>query len=192
MENKSMEPTPINNSKTILAIVIGIVVIAGGIMAYSFSQKGPTQKAKDTESALMMKKDEEASMMKKESETGIKTSIDSSNISDSSVTKSVGAYVAYSAELAKTAAVKGTSVIFFHAPWCPTCKAAEADINANISKLDPKLTILKTDYDTSTELKKQYGVTSQSTFVKVDKDGKLLKKGSGFTTVDAINTFANN
>lgn len=184
MENKNMETTPTNNnSKTILAIVIGIVVIAGGIMAYSFSQKAPTQKAKDTESALMMKK---------ESETGIKTSIDSSNISDSSVTKSVGAYVAYSAELAKTAAVKGTSVIFFHAPWCPTCKAAEADINANISKLDPKLTILKTDYDTSTELKKQYGVTSQSTFIKVDKDGKLLKKGSGFTTVDAINTFANN
>jgi thiol-disulfide isomerase/thioredoxin len=215
MEMKSMESTPTNNStKKIIAIVIGIAIIGGGLITYTASQNASTQKSKDNETAMkkeedvammkkkdegiaMMKKEEKEVAMKKEEETGVKAtetvpSTTTPTTSTSPVTKtSVGTYVAYSADLAKSAAVDGTSVIFFHAPWCPTCKAAESDINANISKLDPKLTILKTDYDTSTELKKQYGVTTQSTFVKVDKDGKLIKKGTGFTTVSAINAFAN-
>jgi hypothetical protein len=41
------------------------------------------------------------------------------------------------------------------------------------------ITILKTDYDSETELKKKYGVTTQHTLVQVDKDGNLIKKWSG-------------
>jgi thioredoxin 1 len=225
MEMKNMEQAPTSNSiKSMIAVIIGIIIIGGSVLAYTSSQNAENQKVKENESAMMkknedaammkkkddetamkkkdedtaMKKKEDDAAMKKEKETGVKatetvpatTSLPVTGTTP--VTKaSVGTYVAYSAELAKSAAVDGSSVIFFHAPWCPTCKAAEADINENISKLDPKLTILKTDYDTSSELKKQYGVTTQSTFVKVDKDGKFIKKGSGFTTVSAINAFAN-
>jgi thioredoxin 1 len=97
-------------------------------------------------------------------------------------------YSSYSPEaIAKNA--DGTNVIFFHAPWCPTCKAAEADINSNIASLPAKFNILKVDYDTSTALKQKYGVTSQSTFVKVDKDGNKLSMGNGFTKLADIVAF---
>jgi thioredoxin 1 len=199
MNPSNPEPTKNNNTKIVIAAIVGVVVISGGILTYSSSQKASSEKTKNEETAMIMKKkDQDAAMMKKTEDAAMKKDTEVMKKDEKSVTtvtdtmKKSGIYTAYSAELAKSAAVDGNSVIFFHAPWCPTCKAAEADINTNLTKLDSKLTIFKTDYDTSTELKKQYGVTSQSTFVKVDKDGKLIKKGSGFTTVDAINSFANN
>jgi thiol-disulfide isomerase/thioredoxin len=97
-------------------------------------------------------------------------------------------YIAYSAE-SITANADGTNIIFFHAPWCPTCKAAESDINTNLSAIPAKFNILKTDFDTSTALKQKYGVTSQSTFVKVDKDGNKLSIGNGFTKLADIVAF---
>jgi thiol-disulfide isomerase/thioredoxin len=99
-----------------------------------------------------------------------------------------GVYAQYSVNaLAQNST--GINIIFFHAPWCPTCKAAEADINANLDKIPENFQILKTDFDTSTELKKKYGVTSQSTFVKVDKDGNKLSLGNGFTKLADIVAF---
>jgi thiol-disulfide isomerase/thioredoxin len=97
-------------------------------------------------------------------------------------------YIPYSAE-SITANGDGTNVIFFHAPWCPTCKAGEADINTNLSAIPAKFNILKTDFDTSTALRQKYGVTSQSTFVKVDKDGNKLSIGNGFTKLADIVAF---
>jgi len=48
-----------------------------------------------------------------------------------------GAYVAYSdGIIAKTA---GTKVLFFHASWCPKCRALEKDINAG--PIPPGVTI---------------------------------------------------
>jgi thiol-disulfide isomerase/thioredoxin len=81
-------------------------------------------------------------------------------------------------------AEKGKVVLFFHAPWCPSCKAVNENILQSI--VPEGLSILKVDYDSSGELKKKYGVTSQHTFVQVDKDGNLLKKwvgGSGLKDI---------
>ncbi len=91
-----------------------------------------------------------------------------------------GSYEAYAPEkiaLAKTSKV----VLFFHAPWCPTCRAADAALAS--TEIPSGLTVLKVDYDTAAELKKKYGVTSQHTFVEVDAKGMLLKKWLGTTTV---------
>ena len=46
--------------------------------------------------------------------------------------------------------------------------------------------LFKTDYDSEKELKKQYGITYQHTFVYVDKDGKQIKKWSGGAIDDLI------
>lgn len=97
-------------------------------------------------------------------------------------------YIPYSTE-SISANADGTNIIFFHAPWCPTCKAGEADINTNLSSIPAKFNILKTDFDTSTALKQKYGVTSQSTFVKVDKDGNKISVGNGFTKLADIVAF---
>ncbi len=86
-----------------------------------------------------------------------------------------GAYVAYDESMLKRADT-GNVVIFFHAPWCPECKALDADLKARPSSIPSDLTILKTDYDTQTALKQKYGITMQNTFVQVDASGNLLKK----------------
>jgi thiol-disulfide isomerase/thioredoxin len=82
-------------------------------------------------------------------------------------------YMSYSADAA-TKNSEGVNVIFFHAPWCPSCKSIDADITKNVSSIPARFNILKADFDTSTELKKKYGVTQQSTFVKIDKNGNKV------------------
>lgn len=105
-----------------------------------------------------------------------------------------GTYVDYSESTiaeAKLAVSKGRkAVLFFHAPWCPYCKAANAAFNAglNTGNFPSNVTLLKTDYDSNTELKKKYGVTYQHTFVQIDKDGNLLAKWNG-GDIDNLNKY---
>lgn len=71
-------------------------------------------------------------------------------------------------------AENGDVVLFFHAAWCPSCRALENDITANAANIPDDLTILKLDYDTESALKKKYGVRSQHSLVQVDSDGNLI------------------
>jgi thioredoxin 1 len=77
-------------------------------------------------------------------------------------------------------------VLFFAASWCPTCRAADKDFNANLDKIPGDVVILKTDYDTQTALKTKYGITRQHTFVYVNAKGEALKKWSGGATAEII------
>lgn len=95
-----------------------------------------------------------------------------------SMTKS-GQYLAYDSEKVNEAAKNGKAVLFFHASWCPTCKAANEDITQNLSNIPAGLTIFKTDYDTYKDLEKKYGVTYQHTFVQVDENGNEIAKWNG-------------
>lgn len=89
-----------------------------------------------------------------------------------------GSYEPYAAEkLAKADA--GDVVLFFRASWCPTCRALDADIKANLSKIPGGVTILDVNYDTEIALKQKYGVTYQHTLVQVDAQGNLITKWSG-------------
>jgi thioredoxin 1 len=77
-------------------------------------------------------------------------------------------------------------VLFFHATWCPTCKAADADIRAKLSELPKDVALFKTDYDKEVALKTRYGVTYQHTFVLVDSAGNALKKWNGGSMADVL------
>lgn len=68
-------------------------------------------------------------------------------------------------------------VLFFHAPWCPDCRATEKAIDE--SGVPQGLTVVKVDYDSDTDLRKQYGVTQQHTFVQVAADGAQIGKWTG-------------
>lgn len=86
------------------------------------------------------------------------------------------------------AAAKGKKrVMFFHASWCPTCKAANGEFSGNPDGIPEDVVLFKTDYDKEAELKKQHGITYQHTFVLVDENGKELKKwnGGGLTELAA-------
>lgn len=82
-----------------------------------------------------------------------------------------GAYVDYSDTV--IASTPGQKVLFFHAPWCPQCRAIEADIKRNT--IPAGVTIIKVDYDSRQDLRAKYGVTLQTTFVKVDDSGNRIK-----------------
>lgn len=75
----------------------------------------------------------------------------------------------------------GRVVLFFHADWCPSCRALESDINANLSTMPANTHILQVDYDTATELKQKYGVVRQHTLVVVDANGDEVKTITGLT-----------
>ncbi len=87
-------------------------------------------------------------------------------------------YVDYTPEA--FAAVSGRRrVYFFHASWCPTCKAANTMLMENQSAIPEDVVVFKTDYDTNDELKKKYNVTYQHTFVQVDDQGNEVTKWNG-------------
>ena len=81
-----------------------------------------------------------------------------------------GVYADYSEQA--ILATSGTKILFFHAPWCPQCREMEASINEN--GVPTGVTVFKVDYDSNQALRKKYGVTLQTTFVKVDDDGNKI------------------
>lgn len=83
-----------------------------------------------------------------------------------------GAYVPYSAEAFANA--EGRRWLFFHAGWCPQCRALEKDIEQQ--GVPDGVTIFKVNYDSETALKKKYGVTLQTTVVEVDANGNEVQK----------------
>lgn len=86
---------------------------------------------------------------------------------------SPGKYVEYS-ESKLTDASLGTKILFFHAPWCPQCRELEASIEAG--EIPSGVTIIKVDYDSNQSLRSRYGVTIQTSLVKIDDSGNLVKK----------------
>jgi thioredoxin 1 len=92
-------------------------------------------------------------------------------------------YTDYSTEKLNT---KSKQVLFFHAKWCSVCKATDQDIFQNIDKIPENLAIYKVDFDTSQELRRKYGITTQHTFVEIDSSGNQVQKWSGTTTLNQI------
>lgn len=63
-----------------------------------------------------------------------------------------------------------TVVLYFHAPWCHECQATDEAIST--TGIPPGLTLVQVDYDSRTDLRQEYGVTIQHSFVLVDDAGK--------------------
>ncbi|MEL0626473.1 thioredoxin family protein [Salinibacterium amurskyense] len=82
-----------------------------------------------------------------------------------------GDYVDYSPSAIADA--DGRVILFFHATWCPQCVSADGDIKA--SGVPSGITIVKVDYDTNQDLRAEYGVTQQTTFVEVDSSGAKVQ-----------------
>jgi thiol-disulfide isomerase/thioredoxin len=103
--------------------------------------------------------------------TATATITDQTTITPDTDTKP-GQYLTYTPDIiAKT---KGTKILFFHAPWCPQCRALEASITSNT--IPTNISIIKVDYDSNQTLRQKYGVTIQTSVVKVDDVGQLVKK----------------
>jgi thioredoxin 1 len=92
----------------------------------------------------------------------------------------------YDAGALSTAQASGQPVaLFFHADWCPTCRAQDKVLQSLKGEKGLDLTVLVVDYDTEKDLKRRFNVNAQSTFV-VLKGSKETARLTGDTRVDAI------
>ena len=179
-----------NKNTGIIIGVVAIVVIVGGVYASMKSKDDAMMVKEQMEKKTMEEKKmiEEKAMMEKkamEDKDAMMKKEDPSMMKKDAMLKA-GSYEAYSPDKVAMASSLHHVVLFFRAGWCPTCRAVDADIKANLAKIPSSLTILDVNYDNSTALKQKYGVTYQHTFVQVDKDGNLIKKWSGSPTLSAL------
>lgn len=121
-------------------------------------------------SVFLMTPDTSAPSPSNNSQNSNSQSQNTSNQSPS--TNQTGNYVAYNASVVESDS--GQKILFFHAPWCSQCRQLDTDIKAN--NVPSGTTIYKVDYDSNQALRQKYGVTLQTTFVKIDNEGKLVKK----------------
>lgn len=84
------------------------------------------------------------------------------------------------------AQARGNVVLFFYANWSPAANDVQKNITDNADSIPSDLTILKVNFDDAGELKAQYGVTEQTTFVQVTNTGELIKKWRGANTLADI------
>lgn len=91
-------------------------------------------------------------------------------------------YTEYSQDLVANA--EGKIVLFFHATWCPACNAFKKQVLTENIPAD--ITLLEVDYDSSTDLKKKYGITAQTSFVQIDNQGTEIKKWVWGRGIDSI------
>ncbi len=88
-----------------------------------------------------------------------------------------GAYLTLADYQATMAMHAGDKVVyFFHATWCPDCKAADAELTSMPGQIPAGVTIVKVDYDSNVALRQKYGVTMQHTYVLLDSTGGAVKK----------------
>ncbi|NCU41305.1 MAG: thioredoxin [Candidatus Moranbacteria bacterium] len=157
-----------------IGIIIGVIVIAGiGFLIFSGDKTKKQNSISEVQNEVVTNEIPTSEQVNKEG-----------TVTDS-VTASVGLYEAYSPEKIALAE-NGDVIIFFHASWCPSCRALNVDIEKNVDAIPAGVIILKTDYDKETELKKKYGVTTQHTLVQVEKNGNLIKKWSGGSKLENL------
>jgi thiol-disulfide isomerase/thioredoxin len=174
-------------------VVVAVVIVGGlGVLIMqSNSQEKAMMEQKMMEEKMMMEEKErmegEAMMKGGEAMEGEAMMEQEGAMmeADGDAMMSKGSYELYDAS--KLAMAKdGKVVLFFKASWCPTCRAIDADIKANLGAIPGGVTILEVDYDKSSDLKQKYGVTMQHTLVQVDASGNLIAKWSGGNTLAAV------
>ncbi len=152
----------------IIVAVVAVLAIGGGAWALMQNQTSST-----TSDDAMMKNETTSDDAVKDDESMEKDGA----MTDEAAMSEHGSYVTladYNGNKSKYA--DSTKVYFFHAPWCPVCKEFDEKITADAGLVPTGVTIIKTDFDSETDLRQKYGVTYQHTFVQVDDSGELVDK----------------
>jgi thiol-disulfide isomerase/thioredoxin len=155
----------------VLSIVIGLLVVGASVFALNNNQKDNT--------------DREVVATDITTENN-KTTDNSSTVPEEAIGND-GSYITLAEYDSDSAKYNDTKVVyFFHASWCPICRSIDEDLLADMPQIPEGVTIVKTDFDNSTDLRKKYGVTNQYTFVQVDNNGNETSQWSATSSTDAI------
>ncbi len=177
-------------NKKLILIIIGVVIaLAGVTTTYALKMKSDNNK----QHAAMMKHDaamkhEEAMKQEEKAKLAAAAAAQPADaMKHDEAMAAHGDYISLAAyNSSKDKYSDSKKVLFFHASWCPICQSIDKSITSSPDKVPAKTTIIKTDFDSETALRKQYGVTQQYTFVQIDNSGKQLKKWSATNLADVL------
>lgn len=156
--------------KKAIFITLGAIVLVGLLVAAL--QFSPTENTNQT-----VTQDSTTQPVEQPAEDAMDTPAPASAPEAPASTLADGRYTDYS-ESAVASAGYNETILFFHASWCPECRAFEQAITG--SDTPDGVQILKVDYDSSSDLRQKYGVTIQSTFVKVNANGDEVSQWVGY------------
>lgn len=160
-------------------------VLAGGLVVIAFiGAVWYWQSTREQENGQVMEKEgmmEVAEKVETKSEV-VEPAMESKEMQSDSQMMAQNGYIDYDAS--KLAfAEKGKVVLFFKADWCSTCIALDKNITENLSELPKDVLLMKVNYDTARDLKKQYNVLGQHTLVQVDSKGVMIASWRGSSTL---------
>ncbi len=179
-------------NKTLITIIAGVIIIGGGAVVVA-NQSSDNDSAANNETnvttpseeaAMEQKKADEAAMVKEEEAEAMKKDENGEVMEKKANTERFVTLADF--ESNQSTYADTTKVYFFHASWCSICKGIENEINADQNRIPEGTTFIKTDFDSQTDLRKEYSVTTQYTFVQVDNDGNLVKRWSATNLDKAI------
>lgn len=170
--------------------VIGSLALASVVLLSSCELPGQSEKKMDAmvkEGDAMMAKDKKEMMEKDDAMMKKDDVMDKQD--DSAMMKKdspkVAGYTTYSSAGVDSALASGKKVaLFFHASWCISCKELHQTLSNETIPSD--VVVFKVDYDSSTELKKKYGVTGQHTIVTLDENKNKVKLERGSQNIAEI------
>lgn len=163
MQNQETQNTTTNNSLYIG--IVAILLVGAALAFFQTSQETNTSQPAVTDQAV--------------------TSEQMTNeVTEAQPTQQYQTYSPQALEAAQ--ASDNAIVLFFHATWCPSCRALDGDITSNLAEIPENLTIFKVDYDAEIELKQKYSVTTQHTLIQIDSSGKEITKWSGGSRIEQL------
>ncbi len=95
-----------------------------------------------------------------------------------------GSFVKY--EETNISELDGNIILDFSATWCPSCRKFKKDVEKSLMDIPSDLTIVLVDYDSNKDLRQQYGVKQQHTFVQIDNQGNAITMWSGGSTLESL------
>lgn len=163
-------------NKTILAFVIAVIALGSGVAAVVVSNNNSdtTQNNTMNDDANKMVDGADKAMIDPATE-------DESMMMDEEYYITLAEF-----DQNKSKYANSTKILYFHASWCPDCKAIEDSILSDSRKVPEGVVLIKTDFDDETALRQKHGVTYQHTFVQIDTDGNQIDKWNARNLDDAI------
>ena len=147
-------------NKKVLFVIIGIILLIVGAFAYvALTPNNGTTVGQMTADLSKMQKPDTSPEETPQTDTP-----------STSVSTEAGLYREYSEDAIQS--TSGTKLLFFHASWCSQCRSIEESIEKD--GIPDGVTVFKIDYDSNQALRQKYGVTLQTTFVKIDDDGNKV------------------
>lgn len=98
---------------------------------------------------------------------------------DESITELAPRYYAYNTATLDLAQNQGKVVLYFWAPWCSSCSSVDLDLVDHKVFVPEGITVLRIPYDSAKELRREYNVVTQHTFVQIDQNGTMLNQWVG-------------